>query len=119
MTKGVRHGLQRNVPGNTTGLLECNIFGKTFLLICNNEVAMELAKHSVPTRFNDLVCIESPFIAWQSMECSVPRGEEWRKEQRILSPPLNQKKSQGLLAPNSDGHEATGGQVARRNDVLV
>ena len=79
-----------DVPSNSTGLLECNIFGQTFLIVCNNPTAKQVCQ----LRPNKIQRPQSEVNAVNSVGAIgvfSSNGKTWNEDRRVMSPPLNQK----------------------------
>jgi cytochrome P450 len=79
-----------DVPSNPTGLLECALFGQTFLLVCNNGTARQICQ----LRPNKIQRPQSEVNAVNSVGAFgvfSSNGKTWNEDRRIMAPPLNQK----------------------------
>jgi cytochrome P450 len=81
---------------NPTGLLECNIFGTKYMIVCNNELATRII-HLRPYRMikNQKVSAAARSVGADGIFSA--EGTAWRHDRRIVAPALNLKSVRDYL----------------------
>ena len=78
------------VNNNPTGILECSIFGKTFYIVCNNDLAskiMTLRPHVI--RKNPNVTAAAKSMGGDGIFTA--EGMVWQHDRRLVAPALSRK----------------------------
>ena len=94
---GGNHDIDGNcVSKNPTGLLECNIFGSRYMIVCNNEMATRI----VNLRPDMMIKNQKVAAAARSVGADgifSAEGTAWRQDRRIVAPALHMRSVRDYL----------------------